>query len=845
MKIERKLIKVRKKFLKVYKRLAGKIPASFCTQKKMSHGKKKTLLILGAIVMAFFLIIAVVFTVNIGLAMMMPIPDFSDLENVEVRDSTKIYDNTGIVMLYDVAQKVRQSEIKFESMSPYLGKAIIAIEDEDYYEHNGVRFSSMVRAIKKNISHASFVEGGSTITQQVVKNTLLNKDKSLIRKIKEIILARRIENIFTKEQILEKYLNEIPYGGTMYGVEEASMAFFGKNAKDVSLAEAAYLAALPRAPTYYSPWGDNVEALEMRKNMIMEKMLQIGLITEEEHLKATEENVEFSEKNYENIRAPHFVFYVLGELEKKFGAEEVYQGSLRVVTTLDLELQNSAEDIINKGALKNAKTFDAENAGLVAIVPETGHILAMVGSRGYFDENIDGKVNTTLSHRQPGSTFKPFVYATAFSKGYTPETILFDLKTQFSTACRPDDFSNKFPCYSPANYDDEYRGPVSLRSALAESINVPSVKTLYLAGINESLITAKKMGITTLEDASRYGLTLVLGGGEVTLLEMTSAYGVFANEGIRHEETPFLSVEDYNSKKILYEYKESEGERVLDKNIARTINSILSDNEARAPSFGLNSPLHFPGQSVAAKTGTTNDYRDMWVVGYTPMIAVGIWAGNNDNRPMEKKIASFIVAPIWNEFMNVAIKKYHTIDALKGPNSNVTLASTDSLHPLLKGEFDDEMISDFHEILYFLDKDYPLRGVLQNPPNDPQLALWDYPVAVWANQNTATSSYFAILSPQSGGTLGDGETITVQVMTNPQANIMNVAYYLNGQFSGLSINEPFNHSIDTNQNGPSVLRAVATSVSPNDGLLQYESSVSFTIEEELVPGQLTTKQTSI
>ncbi len=674
------------------------------------------------------------------------IPDLSSFEERRIQQSTKIYDRTGKILLYDLHQDVRRTIVPYEDISHHLKNATVAIEDYSFFEHSGVRPLAIIRSMFTNILNGGGPfsgAGGSTITQQVVKNSILQQEKSITRKIKEAILAFRLEQVLTKDEILGHYLNESPYGGTIYGVEEASLSFFGKPASEVSLAEAAYLASLTQRPTYYSPYGTHIDELEKRKNLVLDKMIEYGFITQEEHDGARAETVEFKPQVATGIRAPHFVFYIRDYLAQNYGEESIAERGLRVITTLDWELQEKAEEIVKEKALFNAKTYNAENASLVATDPTNGQILVMVGSRDYFDTEIDGNFNIALAERQPGSSFKPFVYASAFKKGYTPETAVFDLKTQFSTNCEPNNFSSEGACYSPENYDHKFHGPVSLRNALAQSLNIPAVKVLYLAGIGPSLKLARDMGITTLKDANQYGLTLVLGGGEVKLLEMAGAYGTFANEGVRNELQGIIRIEDNNGN-ILEESK-PQPKQVLDRDIALQISDILSDNVARTPLFGSNSPLYFPGRDVAAKTGTTNDKRDVWVLGYTPNLVVGAWAGNNDNSSMTE-ISGLVISPLWRAFMDEALKK------IPAKTFNEPPRTPDTLKPILRGIWFDpvEMITEpannkkptpvalevdnaiqsAHDILYFVDKDDPL-GSQPADHNDPQFARWEYPVSLW------------------------------------------------------------------------------------------------------------------
>ncbi|MBX9906749.1 PBP1A family penicillin-binding protein [Patescibacteria group bacterium] len=670
------------------------------------------------------------------------IPDLSAFEQRRVLQSTKIYDRTGEVLLYDLHQDVKRTIVPYEEISRHIKNATVAIEDDSFFEHSGIRPLSIIRAVLANLQGGNLLggQGGSTITQQVIKNSVLMQEKTLSRKVKEWILALKLERELSKDQILGHYLNESPYGGTLYGVEEASRAFFGKSASNVTLAEAAYIASLPQAPTYLSPYGQHRDALEARKNLTLKRMYELGSITEEEYNAALTEEVSFKTQITTGIRAPHFVFYVREYLARTYGEELLAERGFKVITTLDAELQEKAEEIVKKYALQNETTYNAENAALVATDPKTGDILVMVGSRDYFDENIDGEYNIALANRQPGSSFKPFVYATAFKEGYTPDTVVFDLKTQFSTSCEPSFLETTDTCYAPGNYDDAFRGPMSFRNALAQSINVPAVKALYLVGISDAIKTAQDLGITTLADKARYGLTLVLGGGEVKLLEMVGAYGTFANEGERNDVTGILRIEDASGN--IVEEQKLNPRRMIDRQVALQISDVLSDNAARTPSYGASSPLHFPGRDVAVKTGTTNDYRDTWIVGYTPTIAVGAWAGNNDNSSMAKKVAGFIVSPLWREFMDFAITKR--------PDENFAEpeATPTNLKPILRGIWFDtdtlssrsgsipdtslqNTISSAHDILYFVDKDNPQGPNPRNPENDPQFSYWEYPVSLW------------------------------------------------------------------------------------------------------------------
>jgi len=696
------------------------------------------------------------------------IPDLSTFEQRRILQSTKIYDRTGEVLLYDMHQDIKRTVVPFTDISRHIKNAAVAIEDDQFYNHIGIDVKAVARAVITNLTGGDLFggQGGSTITQQVIKNALLITEKSLTRKIKEFILALKLETELSKDEILTHYLNESPYGGTIYGIEEASQAFFGVSAKDVSLPQAAYLAALPQAPTRLSPYGNNKDMLEDRKNLVLERMLVNNFITEAEYKAAVAAEVKFQPELLAGIRAPHFVFYIKELLAEKFGDSALAELGLRVTTSLNWQWQQAAEKIVKKRVLENIdKGYNATNASLVAIDPKTGDILTMVGSRDYFDEEIDGNFNVALAARQPGSSIKPIVYASALEKGYTAETMVFDVKTQFSTVCEPNDLSSILPCYSPNNHNDEYKGPVNLRNALAQSLNIPAVKVLYLTGLKDAIKLATDMGINTLDDINRLGLTLVLGGGEVRLLEHTGAYGVLANEGVRALPRPILKIEDASGKTI--EENKVVRQKILDREVALTITDILSDNEARTPLWGADSYVNFPGRDVAAKSGSTNDLKDAWVMGYTPNLAVGAWSGNNKNTPIAEGILSgLITAPMWREFMDVVLKEIPT-ESFTSPRA---LVKTNT-KPILQGEIIDierlldgldsenlvvndqktegdedtkpeadtvkagvkTLYENIHSILHFVIKENPNGPYPKHPELDPQYINWEYGVEQWKN----------------------------------------------------------------------------------------------------------------
>jgi penicillin-binding protein 1C len=676
-----------------------------------------------------------------------PAPDISSFATRQVTQSTKIYDRTGQVLLYDYNRDAKRDVVPLADISPNAIQATIAIEDSSFYQHGGIRITSIIRAAIANALGLAAAQGGSTITQQVVKNTLLTSEKSVTRKIHEWILAIKLEQLYSKDQILETYLNSIPYGGTLYGVEAAAEAYFGVTAKDLSPAEAAYLAAMIQAPSYYAPSGAHRAELDAREQLVLERMHTLGFLNDSAYAAAKAEQVSFAPSGHTAIIAPHFVFYILDQLESLYGPNALATG-LKVTTTLDADLEVKTESIVNQYALDNVKKFNASNASLVAIDPATGQILAMVGSRDFFDTTIDGQYNAALALRQPGSTMKPFIYSLALEKGYTRDTVVFDTPTQFSTSCNPsDNFNSTPPCYAPANFDNTFRGPMTFETALAQSINVTAIKTLYLVGVKNAIDLAKSFGLTTLGDASQYGLTIVLGGGEVRLLDLTGAYAAFADDGVHNPPTGILEVDD-GAGNVLQQYT-PDPVQVVPANIARDMSAMLSDAPARVPEYPLDSPLSFPGYDVAVKTGTTDDTRDAWVVGYSPSIALGVWAGNNDNSAMVKSIAGFIAAPMWHEAMAYALSKYPK--AYFGEPDPISAA----VPPMLQGNWQIPDASGAiapHSLLYWTDKNNPQGPRPANPSQDPQFAYWEYGVQSWYASHPQLFSNPPLMVPLSAPT---------------------------------------------------------------------------------------------
>lgn len=576
------------------------------------------------------------------------LPSPQRLESGNLPVSTKIFDRNG-QLIYEIYTNQRRSPVKIEELPVYIKQATIAIEDKDFYKHHGFSITGIGRAAYKTIFQRK-VQGGSTLTQQLVKNALLSPERTIRRKIREFLLATIVEAIYPKDKILEMYLNQIPYGSTAYGIEAASELYFGKRAKDLTLAEAALLAGLPAAPTAYSPFGANPQKAKVRQELVLKRMVEDGYITQEDAEKAKNEELVYATP--EKLKAPHFTLWVKELLAEKYGDNVVEQGGLRVTTTLDLDLQEFAESQVATEVAK-LKKQNVRNGALIATRPKSGEILAMVGSKDYFATDEDGKVNIIFSLRQPGSSIKPLNYALALeNKLITPSTPLADIPTCFITQGQPP--------YCPKNYDNTFHGTQQVRFALGNSLNIPAVRVLALNGIENFIDFAAKTGITTFTDPKNYGLSLTLGGGEVKPYDMAVAFGVFANQGIKVPLNPILKVEDWKGK-VYEETKpdETEGERVLSAETAFLITNILSDNGARSMAFGPTSYLNVKNHpEVAVKTGTTNDRRDNWTIGYTSHVLVLTWVGNNNNEPMSGAVSGVSGAsPIWNKVTSYALEK--------------------------------------------------------------------------------------------------------------------------------------------------------------------------------------------
>lgn len=744
-------------------------------------------------------LLAFLFLVSRGL------PTIEEINSRQFAQSTRIYDREGETLLYEISGGEKRAVVPFEDIPQYLKDAVIAIEDQGFYTESGVSIRGIFRALLANLMHGRVVQGASTITQQLARNAFLSSEQTITRKIREALLAIRLDRNYPKDKILWLYLNEVPYGPTIYGAEAAARAYFHKPAKSLTLAESALLAAVLKAPSYYSPWGSHTKELFARQSLVLAKMRDTGKISATQFNEAVKTRLVFEPKNL-GLKAPHFVFAVQDYLAKKYGEDLLERGGLRVVTTLDTRLEDIAERVVKEGAERNEKLYGGKNAALVAEDPKTGQILAMAGSRDYFDTEHEGNFNVaTQGLRQPGSALKPFVYLTAFKKGYAPDTVLFDVPTEFSAnpVCPaiPDFSNDNAKCFHPENFDGQFRGPVSLKAALAQSVNVPAVKTLYLVGIGDALSTLDDFGVTTLTDPRRYGLSLVLGGGEVKLVELVGAYGTLAQEGVRHERAMILEVK--NGSGEVLEHYDDKNEKVMDAQYPRLITSILSDTQARAPLYGASLNLTvFPDREVALKTGTTNNYRDAWAFGYTPSLVAGVWAGNNDNTPMERRGSSILAAvPIWHAFLEEALKLY--------PSETFTRpAPTYPEKPILGGDY--LAGNQIHTILYYVDKKDPSGPPPADPSADSQFSNWETGVLAWARGHIENFSslnqlgasplsdphYVAapgaprveIKAPQAGSYMANDVFVGAQIESS--AALANIRVYWNG---GLVHESPGNY----------------------------------------------------
>lgn len=658
----------------------------------------------------------------------LPNPDTLLTRNLAL--STKIYDRTGEHLLYTIAGDKERTLVTIDQIPQDLKNAVIAIEDQHFYTHHGISVKGLLRAVIFGGNRG----GGSTITQQFVKNAILNNARTIDRKFKEIILSLAIERNFTKDEILQMYFNEIGYGGRLYGVESAAQAYYRKGVAELTLSESATLAGLPQRPTAYL---NDFDLLKDRRNRVLVEMRDGGYITPEQADAAMAEEITIVIPEGGLETAPHFVLWVKEQLIEKYSKQgiDVEEDGLRIVTTLDYDKQKLAEQAVADGVAANGETYGFNNAGLVSIDPKTGQVLAMVGSAGWDNEEIDGQVNVALRPLQPGSSFKPIVFAAGFEKGYTPNTIVWDINTTFATATG---------AYEPKNYSLNENGPVTLRKALQGSLNIPAVKMLYLVGVERALTFAERLGYTTFADRSNFGLAIVLGGAEVKLIEHTNAYAVFADNGKRRDISSVLQVDDANGTVLeKWSAEDHGGTQVIDSTVAATVSNVLSDNDARAYVFTTSNALTLGSRPAAAKTGTTNDYNDAWTMGYTPSLVTGVWVGNTDGTEMNRNAdGSKVAAPIWQSYMlaaleGTAIEAFPTANipttgkaVLDGvmPTQTITI---DTVSGKLATTYTPERFrkevtcGEYHEILHYVNKDAPLDAVPEDPTRDAYYTAWE------------------------------------------------------------------------------------------------------------------------
>jgi membrane peptidoglycan carboxypeptidase len=783
------------------------------------------------------------------------LPNPNSLADRAISQSTKIYDRTGEHLLYEIHGNENRTLVKLsthfcnnETVNPDINpngiplisiQASIAAEDRGFCDHHGFSIKGIIRAAINQLFGG--VGGGSTITQQLVKQTVLTSEKSLARKIKELILSIEIERKYSKDEILQMYLNENGFGSTNYGIEAAAEHYFKKQVKDVTLSEAAVLAALPQRPTTLL---NNPDLLEARRDWILDGMQEMGFVTSEQVVVAKAEEIIIQNAVADNgIVAPHFVFYVKQLLEEQFKLDPqlIEAGGLKITTTLDYDKQEIAEAEIKNGVENRGKKYSFNNAALVAEDTKTGQILAMVGSKDYFDEEIDGQVNVATSLRQPGSSFKPIVYTAGFIKGYTPNTILWDVNTDFPTAAGN---------YQPKDYDSDERGPLTVRKALQGSLNIPAVKMLYLVGVENALKFAENLDYTTFSDRSRFGLAIVLGGAEVKLIEHVNAFATIANEGVKNNQTAVLKIED-NDGNIIYEWKEDVGKKIIDQNYTRMISDVLSDNTSRSYIFGENNYLHLDDRPVAAKTGTTNDYNDAWTVGYTPSLAVGVWVGNTNGSDMARGAdGSIVAAPIWHAFMSQALSG-QPVEQFTPPEIPTTgkavldgqissqILTIDKASGKIATEYtptsykETKNFVEYHDILYYINKDDPTGPALADPTTDPYFSPWESAVQSWISrqenetgikieQNSAPTDFddlhipknfpsITIESPSKGQTIENQELHIAANATAPRG-ISRVEFFIDGYYLESDRFAPYEISINlpkTIENGYHTIKAVA------------------------------------
>lgn len=785
------------------------------------------------------------------------LPDPGQLTERSISQTTKIYDRTGEHLLYEVYGDENRTLVKIQEgfckddpemeMDPngiplHMLQATITAEDHDFCEHGGFSYTGLARAAL----YMGRRGGGSTLTQQLVKNAILSNEQRVSRKIKELIISIELERRYSKDEILQIYFNEIPYGSTYYGIQAAAQNYYGKSVKDLTLGEMATLAGIPQLPTYYL---NNPDDLNERRDWILDGMVERGFVSQEEADAAKQEVTPVAVK-VTRIEAPHFVFYVKEQLEETYGQYKAENGGLKVITSLDFEKQKMAEEEVTAGVDARGETYGFGNGALLSMDPKTGQILAMVGSKDYFDEEIDGQVNVTLRPRQPGSSFKPMVYTAGFEKGYTPNTIMWDVNTAFP--------SGTGAPYTPYNYDLGERGPLRARSTLQGSLNIPAVQMTYLVGVSSMLDFAERLGYTTFGDRSRFGLSVGIGAGEVKMLEHVNAFAALANDGVRHQAVSILKVEGPGGE-VLEEWKANDGEKVLEPNVARMTSNVLSDNAARAYVFGASSYLQLGGRPVAAKTGTTNDFYDAWTMGYTPSLVTAVWVGNSQHVAMSKGAdGSIVAAPIWNGYMKRALEGT-PVESFTAPNIPTTgkaildgiLPSTtvtiDTASGKLATEYtppstrEERTYAEYHSVLHYVNREDPLGGIPENPGDDPSYAAWEQAIADWIARREAETGIkitnaappteyddvhvpenipsVRITSPDNDAEFTD-RGIRVDVDADAAREVRRMEFYLDGYFLGADTSDPwrFVGSIpNTVSRGYHTLKAVAYDDVDNSG----------------------------
>lgn len=803
-------------------------------------------------VVGFALITAITFA---WFAKDLPTP--SKIANRKATESTKIYDRTGQILLYETGEQKR-TIVKSDQLPQNLKDATVSVEDANFYKHHGFDSKALIRVVYYKLIHkTNRITGASTITQQYVKNALLSSDRSFTRKVKELILSVELEFMFNKDEILTMYLNEIPYGNSTAGAEAASRMYYGKPAKDLTLAQATTLAAIPQSPTYYSPYGTHTDKLIARKNYVLDRMVSTGKITKEEAEKTKQEDTTTLglalKPRKDTILAPHFAMYVIERVAQQYGEDSIQKEGLKIITTLDYDKQKSAEEAIGSG-INKMNQYNASNAGLVAVDPKTGQILAMVGSKDYFDTSIDGNVNITDSLRQPGSSFKPFSYATVFKKPeYSPSKILFDLQTDFGGG------------YVPRNYNGSFNGPVTMRQALSNSLNIPAIKVLSLAGKDNVIRTAQDMGITSFDPKIDYGLSLGVGTAEVRPVEMAGAFGVFSDNGVKHDLKSVMKITDSNGKTI-YEYNKDKdkGNQVLDPQITYEISNILSDNNARSMIFGSHSSLFFPNRTVAIKTGTTSDNKDAWSVGFTPSISVAVWVGNNKGNIMKAGAdGSVVAAPIFHTFMDKALANTPNEDftqpegiqtatverySNKLPNDGYSGETTtdifaswqvptekDDVHQKImvckvNGKLAPDSLPDN------LKEEKIFTNVHSERPDYPN---WEGPVRGWAEGSGLVSNVpkdycsasdytptVSITAPANGSTISSD--FTIESSYNSSLNVKSVEFFIDDISIGSVTAAPFSkaYNISNLSNGSHKISVVAIDENNNQAKAEIQITVS-------------------